>query len=585
MTELHINGRIFDAPKSIPEITRSIGSIGEIENRQGDYSTSIEIPLTGENLNISENSHIIGTDTDFPYILHAAKLKSGGHSIFENGLAFLDRYENDALYFSAFGSMVNLFKIWDSLPARNLFMPELDQPYLATFPIFENNIWENGVIPLYVWTDELAILPSPLLSIFCAYVFRKLFESQGYTVTGNIFSDANFTRAVITPVEYPPRYGQRYFDENFVEILGGGGSGSHSEFFTDNGNISVIISTVSTYVIPAGGTFEFLGEINFTSQYLDTVTSSLTGGARAGILKNGVEVTGLVDYVAGDVVDLVVIFDFIYQEDPLLFTPGGGTISAAWTSGRLFLNAVDSEIQLIEDVHCEQLLPPDWTQLDLFKNICKAFGIFVVVENTAMTANAFFFKEVYEKKLSAYDWTEKMSGKAERIDFHAVDYGKKNLFKYDDDQDVFREWSFEIFDASLQEEMTKIELDFAASTMRSDSITDVAEVYFILAGGEEVEPKPRLLFINRPPNSGSAPRGVFRLNFPDYYGFLENLMMKRYKRIKIWCKLTGSDVLSFDFSRPIFLQQFGEYFFVEKIDAYTTDHDLTAVEAVALGYE
>jgi hypothetical protein len=245
----------------------------------------------------------------------------------------------------------------------------------------------------------------------------------------------------------------------------------------------------------------------------------------------------------------------------------------------MFLQDIQTAVLPFDDCHFEQILPAEWTQLMLFKEISKMFGIFTVVDNISKTAKCFFFKSIYENILAAYDYTDKMSGRAELIEFHSDDYAKKNILLWGEDADYGFSYQFEISDESLQEDNTIIESEFAAS--RNNPTDNFAEIIKVTAGGDIIDTEVRLLKnIKNPTFLNYA---TFYDFFEPFYQFLPQKMMRRFKRIKIWCKLTGSDVLSFDFSRPIYLQQFNEYFFVEKIEAYTKDDELTAIIAVALG--
>ncbi len=584
MVELWINGRVLNGdPENIPEISRSIGTVGEIADRAGDYATSVEIEMTAENLSICENSTIFSANTDFPYRFQFAKLKSGGHSIFENGSAILERIEDDKIVFSCFGSLVTLAKILDGLPARDLFMPEIDYQYsLAVF--LQNNTWENGFIFSEIYVTAISVVRTPCL--FAAYVFRKLFESQGYTVVGNIFSDADFTSALIPMQARELTFGKRKKEEQFFDVTFGSGNDSSGSVFMPSGDSVNLVGSVllATHVSTVSGTIKV--GVTFNSPSESFVGDSAASGRWVQdyqIYLNGIpQASGLISVNIGDIITAYCLFqvgysDYVYPGDPI--PSGGGEVFCSWSGGRMFLQDIKTTVSIFDDCHFEQILPAEWTQLMLFKEISKMFGIFTVVDNISKTAKCFFFKDVYQNIFSAYDYTEKMSGRAELIEFHSDDYAKKNLLVWGEDADYSFSYQFEISDESLQEDNTIIESEFSAS--RNNAIDNIAEIIKTTTGGDIIETEVRLLKNIKNPTFDSY--ATFYDFFEPFYQFLPQKMMRRFKRIKIWCKLTGSDVLSFDFSRPIYLQQFNEYFFVEKIEAYTKDDELTAIIAVALG--
>lgn len=578
MLELTINGKNCDTAENITvEYTRQIAKIGEISNRTGDFTTQVKIPLTANNRNIVGNSHIIGSTSNFAQVFQQCTLKSHGERIFENGLALLDRFEDNEYYFRCFGSMISLSKKWDGELARDLFMPELDTVLSVAAINSENNTWEQGFIFPHIYWEEphTTFLLRPCL--FAAYVFRKLFESEGYTLDTNIFNDLLFTRSILPFNGENVEYGKRKFEEAFFEVSTGAGSFTETQSLSGTETVLVNKGIISTFVIIEAGRFEFdAGFIGLNETFVSGDENS-SATVTVEYQKNGVPFTGFTDCLVGDIITAHAIARFDIYSDPLAPVAGGGTLTASWAGAFLKLKNVSTTITLTDEIHFEQVLPKEWTKLDLFKSIVQTFGLLVDIDNVTRKAKIFFFKELYDNKNSAYNWTEKLSGGIVSMEYHAVDYGKLNAINWKTDEvSGLNNYNFSISDESLQEFVELFELPFACSAEKNN-----IAVITQFRNGEFEEREQRILYVEK---IGAAyPTGRFLdFSLAPYYSDLANGMLKKYRKIEVDCRLFASDVFTYDFSRPIYLEQFSDFFFCESLQAFTTSDELTTVNLVRL---
>jgi len=574
MIELILNGKRIDTFAETVEITRQIANIGTISNRSADYTTSIACPMTANNMQIAENSQILGSTTQFPYLFHEASLIVDGNRIFDSGLARLVSVENDNFNYECFGSLTNLAKKWDGELARDLFMPELDTVYSVAQLTSENNTWEQGFIFPHIYWEEphTSFLIRPCL--FVAYVFRKLFESEGYTISNNIFSDFIFSRAILPFNGEAVVYGTRKFEEAYFRVDSGGGSFSITQFVSGSETVIVFASVIATFVITEAGRYEFNGGVSGLTEYFYTADPNSSANLQVEYHKNGVPFSGFTDCLIGDVIHSVAYARFDIYSDPLAPAFGGGTLTASWTGGFLELKNIDTAIGLSDELHFEQCLPAEWTKLDLFKSIVNQFGILVDIENVGRKANIFFFKEIYQNKGAAYDWTSKIDVRTMDMFFQNENYGKRNFFTFKADEvSGLNDWTFDITDETLQPEKEQIESYFACSA----EINDIAVITQFL-NGEVQEREQRILYVEK---LGAAyPTARFKdLSFENYYFYL-NGMFSKYKKIKVYAQLKANEILKFDFSKPIFYKN--EYFYCESIEAFTTENELTILNLVRL---
>jgi hypothetical protein len=238
------------------------------------------------------------------------------------------------------------------------------------------------------------------------------------------------------------------------------------------------------------------------------------------------------------------------------------------------LKNIDTAIDLVDELHFEQCLPAEWTKLDLFKAIVNQFGILVDIENVGRKANIFFFKEIYQNKGAAYDWTSKIDIRTMDMFFQNENYGKRNFFNFKADEvSGLNDWTFDIADETLQPEKEQIESYFACS----EENNDIAVITQFLNGVVQ-EREQRILYVEK---LGAAyPTARFQdLSFENYYFYL-NGMFSKYKKIKVYAQLKANEILKFDFSKPIFFKN--EFFYCESIEAFTTENELTILNLVRL---
>lgn len=246
--------------------------------------------------------------------------------------------------------------------------------------------------------------------------------------------------------------------------------------------------------------------------------------------------------------------------------------------------AVESEISLGEYFRAKGNFP-DITQLDFVKAICGLYGLYVVPSGVANKIKFATLESVIENKANAVDWSSKLIHAADgesdpnEIKFSFGDYARKNWFRYKGDDTVATSG-----DAPLVVENETLELERDALTVpfvpsdekqtthtSSGSSTPAAAIlavipHYTMENGEikDVAVNPRLVCMRSGGSTGNEAIARFLpISFENmislYYGQLSALLNSAVV-LKERIRLTEFDLLNLDYSKPVFLKQYGRFY-------------------------
>ena len=246
--------------------------------------------------------------------------------------------------------------------------------------------------------------------------------------------------------------------------------------------------------------------------------------------------------------------------------------------------AVESNISLGENFRAKGNFP-DITQLDFVKAICGLFGLYVVPSGVANKIKFATLDSVIDNRSNAVDWSSKLIRAADgetdpnEIKFSFGDYARKNWFRYKDDDTVEASG-----DAPLIVENETLELERDALTVpfvpsdekqtthtSSGSSTPVAATlavipHYAMENGEikDVAVNPRLVCMRSGGSTGNEAIARFLpISFDNmislYYGQLSALLNSAVV-LKERIRLTEFDLLNLDYSKPVFLKQYGRFY-------------------------
>jgi len=210
--ELYINGK----PLELKEDTRvqfnyTVGDIFTIGTVQVSYSNVFEAPLTPSNTQTMQGLGLVGNNSQIPYQKITATLKYDGFDIVPNG--WLRMEETGASYrMGILEGMVDFFKDIENKTIGNDVNGIDELKHEKTMRNFTDSILYSTVPYTYVVAnfggkmqlpDDTITIDYLVPVVKLSYIWNKIFETLGYTYSGSIFSNPDFTEACITYPKAP----------------------------------------------------------------------------------------------------------------------------------------------------------------------------------------------------------------------------------------------------------------------------------------------------------------------------------------------------------------------------------------------
>lgn len=268
-----------------------------------------------------------------------------------------------------------------------------------------------------------------------------------------------------------------------------------------------------------------------------------------------------------------------------------------------------------QKVQCERIFP-DISQKDLLKDTLQRFGIICQTDNTTKTINFASIRDIVKNIPKANDWTMKCLDQGKTVDFKLGNYAQVNNLKYKQDDNVlpngFADSKINISDTTLPASVDLFESQFAPSLNKpwaNGTIAVINKIDQSEAANTDfsITTQPRILIhdtitaksitFTDGPNSRvlnndtvcvpyfDKPNGTYSLKFESlrlrYYPELERIL-KNTKKVVRYFLLTPRDILELDLLIPVYLQQDGTYYYINKIDSWRKGQP-TKVELVKLG--
>lgn len=201
--------------------------------------------------------------------------------------------------------------------------------------------------------------------------------------------------------------------------------------------------------------------------------------------------------------------------------------------------------------------------LDFFKIVAQVFGWIIKVDGVNKTIYAYTFDKVVQNVSNAIDWSDKLI-KGYEMTFTFGDYAQKNNISFEDNDNInFKdEYSFYI-DENKQLDGEADVLNIAVSSGKGNVIDwwnkDDNEFKF-----KSIK-KPRLIVQDE--STGEYSTYTSMNVFMNYYKFIQTIQYG-IRVVNAQLLLNEIDIHNFDEFTPIYLRQFGAYFYVNKIEEW-----------------
>lgn len=620
MTELYLNDAAVDlSPGTVIAITKQINDIADLQNRQADITNRFEIPSTPTNDKIFETAKEVMSGTLVPYRRFSARIRVAGIDIVQNGLGILETYNNDRYIVSVVSGIVDFFDIISGKDLQDLDLSSLDHLFdlakvvatqLATSGIIYA-IADYGDLPDGTRTIDVR-RQGP--SVFILTVLNAIFSEAGFTKSGDIFSDTDYT-ALILPfaVEKIESRGILFSATmDGEQITSFPQTIAHDEETSDPGDNYDNVTNFRYTAPRAIDSIQFRcqGSLEFD---VGTVTVTLKGS-----------VFGDMDSVLFSTPGI----DKIYNLDSTTISLASGetvlvevTVTGVPTVDIIepstFWNIIPSP-GFSADIVVSELLPK-MKQSDFIKAISNLFGLIPTFDVTAPLNVEFKkFEDIFTERRQV-DWSDKLDeSKPPEITFARGDYAQNNNLVWKEDPrnvpDGLGDGVFTIDDDNLPADKDVIQIPFSASDqiIKIEGINLANIIRFTDPEGsatwtlsEKVQPRLGIAV-----NVAKGLQGTFDLTdgvgtnnednitvvrFFDTGNNAEldgtNLLNRHYpglilslartKIVTAFFRLTAEDVRDIDHFIPIYVQRFGAKFFLNKAINYIEDQP-TKCELVRL---
>jgi hypothetical protein len=258
---------------------------------------------------------------------------------------------------------------------------------------------------------------------------------------------------------------------------------------------------------------------------------------------------------------------------------------------------------------------PDLTQANFVKAYLQKTNSVVSVDERTQTATIKSFSNLLLNLSNPIDWSNKIDFIEKPKTEFVLDYAANNVFKYKDDDDVIKPF-YTDYTLVLPNENSKgfktiVELPYSATdnTIRLGNRA-IAQIKAFENFTDKIEFKPRCLLVRFENFTFSyrktlstttgeviittdVPVGYFIDNnmpysygfernlFPEFFGFLTQVLAN-VKKIEVKVRLSLLDVVDFDFTRPVYIEEFGVYFYVSRIKFDYTNKNSSIVELVKI---
>jgi hypothetical protein len=304
-----------------------------------------------------------------------------------------------------------------------------------------------------------------------------------------------------------------------------------------------------------------------------------------------------------------------------------GSNAHIYPGATLLIESQNTNVEFGQTVQCERIFP-DISQKDLLKDTLQRFGIICQTDNASKTISFNSLKDIINNIPLAKDWSSKCLNQGKQVNYQLGNYAQVNYMKYKEDDNVlpldFANAQINVNDTTLTATADLFQSQFAPTLNRPYITGTIAQIRMIDNTSDSTDftigVSPRILIDQktRLPSGKPVtftdgtkstvindiistpyfykPDGDYNLcfcNMPGttstplpglktkYYPELQKVLTQTKKVIR-YLLLTPLDILELDLLIPVYLQQDGTYYYINKIDSWRKGQPCK-VELVKLG--
>lgn len=636
--ELYIGGKQIELSDANVALTFQANDITKPESIQSNFSNQFKVPRTKPNEEALESVADVQSLSNLPYEKLVAKFVQDGYELVSGGYAVIDKADKNFYYTTIYSGFAEFFKLIDGKKLRDLNfgypMGSFNYDIATMTALSDESILLTPALPIFFPVNDYGSLTSGASStidirfqypaVWARHIIKKIITDVGFTPIGNFFTDK-----LMDELYLPFSNGQPVHSPEWMESLKFKAVKTAPQFIPGNG--SVVDQRIT---FPDISVLGFDNGSNWAPSTSIYVGSSSPIGNKKARFKISIRVqwddTNTNNSGTISITDSAAPFNDIYSE-PISAPTGVGVVTDhsidtglisfqnnVWVSlNNLFGNLSNATV-LEGSVECVEgdtvinvgskweIEPnlPDMEQKDFVKDLLYLSHTIPVIDAYNKTIDFRYFEDLYINKGRAKDWSDKHADISKSIKaFRIPNLAQKNYLKWkkndtDGIADDYGQGTLPVNDATLNPEKTYYEMHFAASL----DVVRLGNLHCCyIKTDNQKKTTPRLLraqFRNYTAsitmtdgtNSLTTILKIAESKFEQllfaniietYYRNMKDSMFVKSKFIKEVFNLKEVDVYEFDHLIPVYLHQYNDYFYVNKIENFKAN-SLTTVELIRL---
>ena len=580
--------KLADFGQDKPAINFQSNNLSELKDRQSNYSQNLKLPKTPNNKIIFQMSDDFNVLTDFQYDKHPCRLFANDYLIAGEGAFLVVNRITDFFEVQIISGISDFFQLLD-VPMSDIDLGHIIRGQAATNPTnflnykFAAATFIKGGTPIF--NSELQH-NYPFVNF--KYAIEKLITDKGYTLETNLSAG-----------EWNDMYLSLCSDvSDFYEYFGQAEKYTYYENTTGspvNQDVEFDISkTVAGILISAADAIRYITPFESKIKLFVHVETENTVTTRVIVSK----IVGGVEIDLYDIIAPIHNFDILIDLLSTEVIKVKCTLNISPYTTATIDSGVTFKMQQA-NVPFNEKLPFNinlgfTNQSDLFKAFTQMFALTYAVDYKAKKVYGYTMQRVEDNKTNPYDWSDKYDDKGYDVVHFLTEYAQNNAVKMlnNESDDVTDSFTMPSQNELLQAQKDLIVLPFEAGLdgyvsgqyVANIPIEQITDTDIILQGG-----KPHLVRISGSTISftiGSASysyqiaKHVKMFELHGYYSHIAKMIFKP-KMIEANFLLTDKDVSELDQFKPIYIQKFGAYFYLNKVINYISGQ-LTKCQLIKL---
>lgn len=608
------------------KITRTlqVNDIIDLENRQSNYSATFKIKKTAKNVRSFSLLGIVGNNSNTPYQRGSAYLYSDNEEcLVYNGWAIIKSVDNDSYSVNIIDGNIDLYKA-----IENKTLSDLDLSEANHFKTLDNviNSFNDSEVYKYILADyngkalydtDKINIDYLVPSIPVSYLWDKIFDTYGFTYSGQAFSTFAFQNLYLTYPKgnvddepetlYTNTYDNLTNAQSSLDVV----DIEHSNIVVIDGaflsnDIGFVVPSDGTYIIESDLTLSVTGSEGGGS-LIDYEFIVFVNGVNSGVLRSGIFINYgttpiYLQLNAGDIISLKVSIDGLEQE---------GTITnVSFNSGSITYNYLSGYNVDFNETFI------DFKTKDFIKEVLNRFGL---TPSKNKYTNHYEFLTLYEllQNPTIEDWS---SDKNKFVSLNSDkfiygNYAQQNnfVYKYNDDEADYYNGSILIDNVNLEDSKDVVKSNIYAPELvpsnelpkqtnvyklwdkevKDDgSVTykDLSKRFYLMRSDNYVFESPVTigseLLITETTISSAPFESFFKLRFNDiiegYYKPLSQILDKA-KVSDASVYLNDLDIENISFTTLKWIKDTNEYYLLNKVSNYTKK-GINKVELIKVDY-